>query len=360
MNATMLSQRFNWIQAARFWAALAIIFYHVAVHLRNFFAPHDNAILLMSNVFLRQGVYLFFSISGFVMARALSSGKPLQFIRDRFLRIYPPFWLAVGLTFAVDQLVLGHGPDSSHLFRALTLLPCEQISYPLGIEWTLIYEVFFYAIVGILIAIRHAALQGAFIVIWCFSILLQNMLAPERPLQFLPNWSYIVLSPFNLTFIAGMAVFRFRQKTWEMRGILWFLFVVGDIVYQGMGPALPGCWAVALLAVVWGSMTALLIGASMHKDLSSSHLFVRWGDWSYGMYLIHVPVILLIYGWFYSRQPLKIPHLLLGTGTALIAIVLGMGYGKLEHSLHRRISALVRSKKPELLLVDPVQATTPN
>ncbi|WP_207000472.1 hypothetical protein [Trinickia mobilis] len=41
--------------------------------------------------------------------------------------------------------------DPSHL-KALSLLPLGTIPYPVGVEWSLVYEVLFYVVIAVLAA----------------------------------------------------------------------------------------------------------------------------------------------------------------------------------------------------------------
>ncbi len=341
------AKQLNWLQAARFVAAVLVLIFHVSVHLRNFFGFRLGVESFVAKLFWAQGVDLFFAISGFVMASALQTGKVWRFLGNRVLRIYLPLLIAVGVALAMQQVVLGQIPESLALPRALTLLPFGNISYPLGVEWSLVHEVFFYGVIALLIAVRRPALQWSLTGIWAAAMLWHGWQTRPASPPILPLGWEIVVSPFGLCFIAGMLAFRFRARTGLTRSCLVIVFLAGEITYWNWNPAWPGILTVLLLAITWGCAMALLVSVAERHDLAKENLLVRWGDWSYGMYLLHVPVILVVLGWFYSRQPLRLPYLQVWWIAFAFAMVVSMAFGKLESGIHARIKR--RLAMPKIL-----------
>lgn len=87
----------------------------------------------------KAGVDLFFCISGFVMAGQMER-TPAQFIRDRFIRIYPTFLAAMALAFAMLSLPF----SVQKMALSLILYPDKDLIY-LYPAWSLGYEAIFYA-----------------------------------------------------------------------------------------------------------------------------------------------------------------------------------------------------------------------
>ena len=126
------------------------------------------------------GVVLFFVISGYCIVGAaygaLAAGKTVsRYARDRFRRIYPPYFAACVAAVAVELLTTfaqsSHIiPPSNHhatfggpLFwlANLTILQVELHQPTLLIVlWTLCYEVVFYAIVGLFLWIALRIARG--------------------------------------------------------------------------------------------------------------------------------------------------------------------------------------------------------
>jgi exopolysaccharide production protein ExoZ len=104
----MQGQFFAGIQGLRLVAAFAVLIARAV-----FVADHGHtgpAAVRLGRI----GVILFFAISGFVIA--LQRHKPVgEFIMLRFLRIYPPYWIALaleGALFATVGLPVGATADA--------------------------------------------------------------------------------------------------------------------------------------------------------------------------------------------------------------------------------------------------------
>ena len=77
------------------------------------------------------GVELFFMITGFVMIASTQSISVNTFLRKRFLRLYPMYWLALILIFFTSQLGFWDRPGlkAADFFHALTMFP-KEFSHP--------------------------------------------------------------------------------------------------------------------------------------------------------------------------------------------------------------------------------------
>ena len=132
------------IQHLRGVAALMVVFFHC---FQWTWTPFPTG---------QAGVDLFFVISGFVMwtVTERQPQSPAEFLRRRFARIAPPYWLATllaaGLALAWPALFLEIRVDPEHLWKSLLFLPHRDPfgnPFPvLPVGWTLIYEVFFYLV----------------------------------------------------------------------------------------------------------------------------------------------------------------------------------------------------------------------
>lgn len=105
------------------------------------------------------GVFSFFVLSGFVIAEALDvfyPGQPHRFLFNRFLRLYPVYWLAC----IVALLIYFIKPPENFSFSLATFfsnltillaerLPPDQIRY-ISVVWAVGIELRFYFIVALL------------------------------------------------------------------------------------------------------------------------------------------------------------------------------------------------------------------
>jgi hypothetical protein len=127
------------------------------------------------------GVDLFFVISGFVMVYSSERlfgqpGAPMTFFARRLARIVPLYWAATAILvwfvvpYASTKAVLG----------SLFFTPRIPSEAPLlFVGWTLIFEMFFYAVfaIALLAKRRFAVVAGATVVLICFSVV------------FAPDWA---------------------------------------------------------------------------------------------------------------------------------------------------------------------------
>jgi exopolysaccharide production protein ExoZ len=242
------------------------------------------------------GVDFFFVLSGFIMAavagRGISAG---HFLWQRAARIYPMYWLAslvvLLIWIARPDMVNASVQGPISLWCSFALFPADNLPL-LAVGWTLIFEVYFYLIFGIVIASRISIAGG--MLIW---LVIYGAACLELPAT--SPVGHLVTSPLNLEFMAGAAV-----------GIAW---------KRTLLPLRRGATLVAVIATVGGFYLAsrLDIADSAHLELLRIALFgipsvlivyvvcaaeqkdraavpailVSLGDWSYAVYLSHVLVL---------------------------------------------------------------------
>lgn len=149
-------QKLAGIEALRGVAAVAVVFYHVARHLDQAYGAPLLLLLFQPG---HAGVDLFFVLSGFIILHVHRAdiGRPERlghYVRQRFLRLMPIYWIALALT-ALALVAGGNGtPSAGWLLWSATLLPTwgEPL---LGIAWTLQHELLFYLLFAALILSRR-------------------------------------------------------------------------------------------------------------------------------------------------------------------------------------------------------------
>ncbi|MBA3837194.1 MAG: acyltransferase [Sphingomonas sp.] len=145
------------IQALRAVAALMVVLHHLAGSLARFGVPEK---LLFSGA---SGVDIFFVISGFVMVHSTAHRPPtpMGFFTNRIVRVAPLYWL-ITIALASAVVVL------PNMFRSVNVTPAgwlkslafiPYVNGDLGmtpilhVGWTLNYEMFFYAIFAVALAL---------------------------------------------------------------------------------------------------------------------------------------------------------------------------------------------------------------
>ena len=290
------------LDAARGLAALAVMIYHV---------EHLFDLKVFRGSFL--AVDLFFLMSGLVVARAyeakLQSGalSLWDFARVRALRLLPLYYaaIALGLSYFLAKLVLGQD-DATELWVLLAILPQAILILPviggaagnLGMfpyapsAWSLSLEFWFnifyavllptlsnrvlWVIVSVALAIfaYESVRLGTTDLGWglknlvggiarfCFSFALGVLIYRRGLTLTLPTWAFIALSVVTFAFM-------FLPSKAVLIHFIWILVFFPAFVVTALPVVLSG------------------VGAWV-----SDHL----GRLSYGIYILHIPVLLLAQG----------------------------------------------------------------
>lgn len=238
-------------------------------------------------------VLLFFSLSGFVIAKATEgTSSPFVFLKHRFLRIYPGYLLAVVSTVILKLLAYGSFPWGAYNLSSLTLIPLGINDYILGVEWSLTYEIAFYFMVFIWLIFAPANTLWFLATLWISAILIANLGFSERALQatrLTPTLFEVVFSCYCIPFCSGLLCHRFRGS---LKFITWPSTLAAGAFYGVY--ALSTSTIVSILALTFGGCILIMVMVngfinSENNTLSSSLIWL--GDRSYGLYLFHAPLI---------------------------------------------------------------------
>ena len=324
----MNSGRFEVLQAYRAFAALGVVLHHINGKLS---APHYFGTQVPDFFSWGQiGVDFFFVLSGFIIAMCTQRARSApEFLMNRALRIYPPFWLAFGATLIVALALASrlHTPvtsDVAALIAAAMLIP--QPDPPvIGVAWTLHHELLFYAITGAWLAAPRVA--GAMA-----ALLLLGSLFPHESFG-----AQFIFSPFHWEFAAGVLAFAMRNRisTSMARPV---------VAASSLGAAAVVAWMwshddywsfyrYATLAVLFGA----LIAASTRLPATAIEggtlrVAIALGASSYTLYLWHIALVTPLTK--LARMTLAGLHA--GTGLTLIVVV-AAATAATAHAIYRFI-----------------------
>ena len=148
------SHRFAHVDTLRAVAALLVFLAHVSERFSPLARVPDGRLpfptLARALGFGRLGVLLFFAISGFVIYASLRGPREhagRRFVITRFCRLYPAYWLSLGLGLLVFWWCRGQTFGPALVLANATMLP-RLLHAPLvlGVYWTLETELVFYAL----------------------------------------------------------------------------------------------------------------------------------------------------------------------------------------------------------------------
>jgi peptidoglycan/LPS O-acetylase OafA/YrhL len=283
------------VQALRALAAVAVAVHHVT-HEANSPSPVDASLAAAIGRMIpwEAGVDVFFVISGFVMLHAsevlFQRGTTgiHRFAAHRIARIVPLYWATMTvflIVAAVDpRAVAASLGGAGYVLASYAFIPWArpdgQMQPVYGLGWTLNYEMFFYLIFAACLWMprRRAIL--------CMTLVLAGLAAAGAivnfPSDILRYWS----SPMILEFLLGVWI----RALWRRIGLRaqWTRIGLAVVAIAWLHADIGGG---TLRIIGWGLPAALLVIAAVSGGETSvspwTALWVRLGDASYALYLLH-------------------------------------------------------------------------
>ena len=266
------------------------------------------------------GVDLFFALSGFILtySHACRPGGRFSlrsYLVSRFRRIYPTYWVALAAGIGVSWVFAGDaafGPEwAGQLLDMALLLPGQNYPVWLPVSWTLVYEVMFYLVLGILLVIPR---RPAFVLAaaWAGAVVARAVAGWSPSSPALDHAS----SPLILEFLAGAAAAfcldQPRRYPVAAAGLAAVWWSVGFFAAFDPKDPLAGFLDPRVRVLTVAIPAALLVYAAASWDRSGvvAPRWLAWvGDRSYSIYLIHAivnPVVVyatIQVGWSHTRVP---------------------------------------------------------
>jgi len=219
----VVSPRITNIQVLRLLAAVGVVLHHLG---------HYGPVILKVGrdwlkfpLFVGFPVPLFFVVSGFVLARAVRGASPGRYLIARALRLYPGYWIALAGTVALMRAGVfteaHRALRGASSFGSLSLWPrgSEGVMTFLGIEWSLVCEIFLSGALGALAWVgrrRMPELAAA----WLGIIVAKVIYRPQIFTDMLPHASTIALSGYNAPFLLGLLAYPLRERG---QGLRWLV-----------------------------------------------------------------------------------------------------------------------------------------
>jgi len=328
------------LQYLRAIAAFAVVLCHASYYVKDI--RGDGRMWEMFDRAGYLGVVLFFAISGYLMAQLAEKATGLRFLAHRLIRIYPIYWLCIFIVLLVERIFrqpIWLDPT------ALLLIPGATRSYVLGVEWTLPFELTFYMIVfGIIVAGWRRAIP-AIALGWLALIEVAFWLYPELQRGQFPPLLHLPLDLYSVPFAAGLLVPYLLRKGFIGPSAL--LVGLGLLVaYEAMKPI-----SLGLSAAFAGLGSMFLVAYAVHVSATQEIVPIRplvaLGDWSYALYLCHVPIIMALC----HVMPGTVPTMQLWFAAVAIPIIVCIVMGKIDLAMYRVLKVRVdRASRRTLLL----------
>nr|CAD6418491.1 acyltransferase [Rhizobium sp. Q54] len=280
------------LQYGRGLAALAVAAFHLSLLLGD---PRYLGVPVFYDLTWRGnlGVDFFFVLSGFIIfyAHERDIGRPERlksYFAKRFTRLYPVYWVYVSAMCILLALNFGSATSFPQAvtdwLSTLLLVRFDSFELPITPAWSLMHEVTFYALFGLLIMSRR--IGWPLLALWMVTILIAGSYSEEGRRTAFSTY----FSAFNLDFAIGIAAFYASKKCGSrlavpaiVAGVLllagWYILETHGIVYRLHPLGYAACF---------GLIVAGLASFERERNLRPIAILKLLGDASYSIYLTHL------------------------------------------------------------------------
>lgn len=317
-------------------------------------------------------VSFFFLLSGFVLSWVWEPGDTARaFYRRRLARVLPNYtvtWLAGGvLTLIALRLTPGHPGQALWSFLlGLVLMqswvPVEGVTMGInGVAWTLSCEVFFYALLPLMIGpIARMSARGRWTLIGISTLVvaaLPLVVHPDAgpllgmssaPLSTRALILYALPVARLPEFVIGCCLAFQVKQGWRPR--ISFraasMLAVGALVVAGV---VRSSWSIAAITLI---PFTLLIAAGAASDLAGrrslfgGRVWRRLGDWSFAFYVVHQLVIRVVIA---VAARLGTPSIVADVALAVLCLLVSLSLSAVMfRRLERPMEQRWRAARPRL------------
>lgn len=278
------------VQGLRGFAALAELGFHTNVVFQDHAGiPLPGAALLAQGY---GGVDIFFVISGYVIALS-TAGRPagflsaLRFFEQRALRIYSGYWPILALIFLHSLFAPGVHPAAPNVFHSIFLTSTRIDQHLMGQAWSLAFEMGFYAIFAVLIAVAPGRWRS-----WSLRLAYAGCAAYSAYLMTLPPVWATFAAGFVFEFLSGAMLFLLSERL-RGRAVILASAIAAPVllVWGGVEQTM---WGLPRALCFGGGGTALVALCIALKNQGIEHRgwFSSLGGASYALYLSHYAFLL--------------------------------------------------------------------
>lgn len=205
--------RFRELDVLRGFAAVWVLLFHYLTRYDELFPPRGDVPFHFPDG--TYGVQLFFIISGFVIFMTLKRCKTgADFVVSRFSRLYPAYWAACLLTFAVG--LAWPLPGEVHSFGDLAVnLTMLQNFFGVpsvdGVYWSLAVELCFYTVMLALFLAGYLSGTVRLAAIWLAAALISHLL-PRLGAEVPWKIQGLFVLNFAELFVAGIVFYEIHTR----------------------------------------------------------------------------------------------------------------------------------------------------
>jgi peptidoglycan/LPS O-acetylase OafA/YrhL len=345
----------------RLIAALQVLFFHFIIH--YMLIEKDGFLWNILNQF--PGVPIFFFISGYLITASLArnSNNLKQYFRNRFFRIYPALWFCLLVTILLmsikgliqlDTIIFWQWFLAQATFmQAYSPIWFEGygMGHTNGSLWSVVVEVQYYlalpAVFWVLTKAKTLKKQNLLLILlifasYCIGVLLdlQTKKTSLLPLPFVQalqsTFQFKVLKTSVLWYFyffgIGMLFYFNRLRLLKfVAGKFWFwlaiyiaYFSVAVLYFKAYyNPHYFNFYSAIAILIL-----AMLVFSAAYTNIGLSKKLLKGNDFSYGIYIYHMPVINFVVATWHTHHLSKYPMMLISS--IFIAILAMFSWYKIE------------------------------
>jgi peptidoglycan/LPS O-acetylase OafA/YrhL len=291
----------------RFFAALYVVLYHYGY---RGYAKDNFSILRFPELesfskYGYLGVDLFFIISGFVILLSVRKSSFMDFMISRITRLYPAYWFCVILTALVIYFFDGNlfkVTLPQVLFNLTMLNGFFGVEYVDGVYWSLLIELKFYILIGLILLFRLMKHIKLFAYILLFFAIAQLIVPFKDAPILLKIIYYVTFAKYSAYFVAGMFFYLIKTGKRSIFNIIpilisyvvAILYAVGKV--QDRNLRYDNSYDENVVAILITVFFILMFLISYGKLLFlNKRIFYYFGILTYPLYLIHQNIGFIIF-----------------------------------------------------------------
>jgi peptidoglycan/LPS O-acetylase OafA/YrhL len=300
---TRVSNRLYQIDLFRIISAFMVMMYHYSFrgYYSKVYCEVEFPILGHFWKYGYLGVSLFFLISGFVILMSVQKKTLSEFIKSRFLRLYPTYWLCLLITYFSTQI------SGNELFSVSRLELIAngtmfngfvKIPYVDSVYWSLLVEMKFYIIIAFFIFVRKniKLSEDSFISLYLLmSLVFVTGVFSESFLFKIAN--YFFAFRYNHFFISGMLFYQIYRGGIDRRKFIQLIisFVLSlywvnieasmlSLKYSEFGVHFSNIVVSSFIVLIYFLFYFMIIGK---LEYLNKKWFFTFGALTYSLYLLH-------------------------------------------------------------------------
>lgn len=312
--------RIKELDAFRGLAALSVVLYHYTTIYAKDFAVDSSFHFAYGWL----GVPFFFILSGFVITLTIErSSSALQFLKKRFVRLYPTFWICLLITLGIIWITKSQSihpmfdrPTVDILFNFTMFHELLKFHHVDGAYWSLLPELLFYLLMAFLLMIGKVNkvlwYNGALLV-----ICLIHYFFPIPILSRLLDLNYVLL------FMIGICFYKIYTSKGKAPFYLHVLIVANLALAIALYDVIRPHLDLTILIIAFPIIVCffyVFVYTKMHI-LGRSKFLLFLGFISYPLYLIH-QLIGYIFMLFFDQYMVRPISIILTTSIAILLATL--------------------------------------